>query len=86
MRIFEPLVVHFGTGPLTAGQPGLSALVVDGPKTYDTMVQDNPGKNTCEDPPAEKKIDRKIKGENDRSDARTYDLRLVTLAIGGLCQ
>ena len=30
---FEPLIVHFGKGPLTAGQPGLSALVVDGPKT-----------------------------------------------------
>ena len=41
---FEPLVVYFGKGPLTAGQSGLSALVVDGQKTYDTMVQDNPGK------------------------------------------
>ena len=38
----EPLVNHFGKGPPTAGQPGLSVLVVGGPKTYDTMVQDNP--------------------------------------------
>ena len=51
---FEPLVIHFGKRPLTAGQPGLSALVVDGPKTDDTMVQDDPGKNTAQDPPAEK--------------------------------
>ena len=58
---FEPLVVHFGTVPLTAGQSGLSALVVDGPKTDDTMVQNNPGKNTSQDPPAEKTIDREQK-------------------------
>ena len=36
---FEPLVVHFGKGPLIAGQSGLLALVGDGPKTYDTMVK-----------------------------------------------
>ena len=41
---FEPLVVHFGKGPLPSGQPGLSALVLDGPITYNTMVQDNPAK------------------------------------------
>ena len=56
---FKPLVVHFGKGPLTAGQPGLSALVVDGSKTYDTMVKDNPGKNTSEAAPAERTIDGK---------------------------
>ena len=55
---FKPLVVHFGKGPLTAGQSGLSALVGDGPKTYDTMVKDNPGKNASEAPPAKKTIDR----------------------------
>ena len=64
---FEPLVVHFGSGPLTAGQSGLSALVVDGPKTDDTMVQDNPGKNVSQEPPAEKTIDR---GENEKKAKR----------------
>ena len=39
---FEPLVDHFGKGPSTAGQPGLSGLVVGGPKTYNTMVKNNP--------------------------------------------
>ena len=56
---FEPLVVHFCKGPLTSLQPGLSALVVDGPKTYHAMVQDNPGKNPSEAPPAKKRIGRK---------------------------
>ena len=55
----KPLVVHFGSGTLTAGQSGLSVLVVDGPETYDTMVQDNPGKNNSHDSPAEKTIGRK---------------------------
>ena len=49
---FDPLVNHYGKGPLTAVQPRLSGLVVDGPKTYDTMVQDNPYKNASQDPPA----------------------------------
>ena len=39
---FEPLVTDIGKGPPTAGQPGLSGLVVGGPKIYDTMVLDNP--------------------------------------------
>ena len=39
---FEPLVDRFRKGPPTAGQPRLSGLVVAGPKTYNTMVQDNP--------------------------------------------
>ena len=56
---FKPLLVHFGKRPLTAGQSELSALVVDSPKTYDTMVQANPGKNTSQGPPAKKTIGRK---------------------------
>ena len=71
---FEPLVVQFGKAALTAGQSGLSALGVAGSKTYDTMVQDNPGKNTCQDPPAEKKIDRKQNKKPIAPSTRTYDL------------
>ena len=55
---FELLVNFFGRGPPTAGQPGTSALMVGGPKSYNTMVQDNPGKNTYQAPPAEKTINR----------------------------
>ena len=47
---FEPLVDPIGKGPPTAGQSGLSGLVVGGPKTYDTMVQDYPEINTSQDP------------------------------------
>ena len=79
---FEPLVVYFGKGPLTAGQSGLSALVVDGPKTYDTMVQDNPGKNASEASPAEKTIERKRKREKDSSNAQTYDVGDMIRDIG----
>ena len=39
----------------------LSGVVVDGPKTYNTMVQDNPGENASQDPPAKKTVDRKQK-------------------------
>ena len=62
---FKPLVARFGKGLLTAGQPGLSVLVVDGPNTDDTMVQDDPGKNATQDPPAKNAIGRKEKrGKN----------------------
>ena len=46
----EPLVDHFGKGPPTPGQPGLSGLGVGSPKTYDTMVKKNPEINTSQDP------------------------------------
>ena len=39
---FDPLVDHFGKGPPIVSQPGLPGWIVDGPKTYDTIVQDNP--------------------------------------------
>ena len=39
---FEPLVIYFGPGPLIASQPELTGLVVDGPKSYKNMVQNNP--------------------------------------------
>ena len=69
---FDPLVVHFGTRPLIAGQSGLSALVVDGPNTDDTMVQGDPGKNATQDPPAENAIGRKEKrGKTSRTLKRT---------------
>ena len=48
---FGPLVDHFGKELSTAGQIGLSGLVIDGPKTYDTMVQNNPCKSTSPDNP-----------------------------------
>ena len=76
---FEPLVVHFGKVPLTVGQSGLSALVVDGLKTDDTMVQDNPGKNSSQEPPTKKTIDRK---QNNRVER----LRLRTCNLKGFCR
>ena len=81
---FEPLVVHFNKGPLTAGQSGLSALVVDGLKTDDTMVQDNPGKKSSQEPPAEKTIDRKQNKKEERVRLRTYDRKEFRRAIDQL--
>ena len=49
-------------------------MVVDGPKTYDTMVRDNPGKNTYQDPPAKKRIDREKNEKKDNPNVQTYDL------------
>ena len=68
---FEPLVVHFNKGPLTAGQSGLSALVVDGLKTNDTMVQENPGINTSQEQPIKKTIDRRQNKKVERVGPRT---------------
>ena len=47
---FEPLVDHIGKGPPTVSQPGVSELVIGGPKTFDTMVQDNPKINGPHNP------------------------------------
>ena len=47
---FEPLVDHFGYGPPTYGQPGLSGLVVGSQKRYKNHGPANPKLNTCQDP------------------------------------
>ena len=46
----EPQVEYFGKLPFPASQPGLSVLVVGGLKIYNTMVENNTRKNTCQDP------------------------------------
>ena len=45
----EPLVDHFVKGPPTHGQPGLSGLVVGGPKRYKNHGASDPKINTCQD-------------------------------------
>ena len=47
---FESLVDHFEKGPPTYGQPGLSGLVVGGPKWYNNYGPSDPKINACQDP------------------------------------
>ena len=50
--LFEPLVDHSGKGPSTAGQPGLSGLVVGGwwSKNLQYHGQIQSLKNACQEP------------------------------------
>ena len=45
---FKPLVDYFGPGPPTHGQPGLSGMVVGGPKWYENHGPSDSKINACQ--------------------------------------